>query len=264
MAVFHSMQIHDISNDEFLRRFGFARCQPHTIARWMQSDSEQQWHVNQANRKIREKLKSCGWTDDNVQYRYNNYGFRSDDDFHPFNPKPGCMFLGCSLTEGIGLNIEQTWAHRLWRNELGGVFYNLGQGGTGIETQYRLMRAWAPYIKPIAIYTLGAIVPRREILNDYGIPYHIVGPWSDYAEGSSAERLLGQAETDISTQRTFDSMRYVATNLGIPLYTVSLEARYRAIHRHETEGLLARDAIHYTVPWHEELSRGLHDWERIA
>lgn len=261
--MYHSMQIYDIGDDEFFKRFGFARCKPHTVARWMQTDDERQWRDSQANPETREKLRTSGWTDHSIEYRYNNYGFRSYDDYHLDDPKAGPMFLGCSITEGIGLRLEDTWAHRLW-TYMGGIFYNMGQGGTGLETQYRLMRAWAPRIRPVAIYSIGAIVPRREILNDYGTPYHIIGPWSDYASGSSAERLLGQAETDISTQRTFDAMRYAATTMGIPLYMISIDAMYRAERRHKEEGMVARDNIHYSKPWHEELSRGLHDWYRVA
>lgn len=264
--MYHSMQIHDVGDDEFLRRFGFSRCKPYTVARWMQTDSEQAWRDNQSNPATRERLKASGWTENSIEYSYNNHGFRSYDDYHPRdakNAKAGPMFLGCSTCEGIGLRLEDTWAHRLWTS-MGGVFYNMGQGGTGIETQYRLMRAWVPFIRPTAIFTLGAIVPRREVLNDYGIPYHIIGPWTDYASGSSAERLLGQAETDISTQRTFDAMRYVATTTGTPLYTISLDAMHRATQRHEKERALARDAIHYSKPWHEELSRGMDDWLRVA
>lgn len=263
MHKLHSMLVSDMGDQEFLDRFGFARCKPYTVARWMQNDDEHLWRRNQADRAIRDKLRFSGWSDTNVEYRYNNHGFRSMHDFDLGSPAPGYMFLGCSMTEGIGLNVEDTWAYRLWEN-MGGIYYNLGQGGTGIETQYRLLRAWAPRIRPVAIYSIGAIVPRREILNDYGTPSHIVGPWSEYDQGRSSEALLSVAETDVSTQRTFDAMRFVARELGIPLYFITKDAMWRASYICDMSGHTARDALHRSKFWHDELGRTTDNFDRVA
>lgn len=256
-------QFEKIDDGDFLRRYGFARSKPHTRSRWMASDTEEAWLANQRDRSMRERLSSCGWTADSVEYRYNNHGFRSDDDWDTSNAGGGAMFLGCSVTEGIGLNIEQVWSHRMSKI-LGGTFYNLGQAGTGIETQYRLMRAWAPVLRPMAILTLGAIGPRREILHD-DLPPTLVGPWTINDDMGMAEHgLVSEADHLISTQRTLDAMRHTASRLGIPLYVPSMEAGVRARKRGLDSRELARDGMHHGVGYHEELSRGMDGWERVA
>lgn len=271
--MYHSMQIYDIDDDEFFRRFGFARCKPHTVARWMQTDDERQWRDSQANPETREKLRVSGWTDHSIEYRYNNYGFRSYDDYHLINPKAGPMFLGCSITEGIGLNIEQTWAHRMSRI-IGGRFYNLGQAAAGIEAQYRLLRAWAPALRPTAIFTLGAIGPRREILSDDG-SHMVVGPWRTArhepwlnADPDEFERtevaLMSRMDQDVSTERALDAIKHVTIRLGIPLYMPLARTAERAKQHGFPTEQFARDGMHHGVGYHEVLSRGLDDWQRVA
>lgn len=256
-------QFEQIDDEDFLRRYGFARSKPRTRSRWMASDTEEAWLANQRDKGMRERLSSCGWMVDSVEYRYNNHGFRSDDDWDIDQPAEGSMFLGCSITEGIGLNIEQVWSHRMSRL-LGGAFYNLGQAGTGIETQYRLMRSWVPFLRPKAILTLGAIGPRREILQD-GNPPLLIGAWTpEERMGITEMGLVSEADHWLSTQRTLDAMKQVATRFGIPLYVPSLATGDRARQRGIGSRELARDGQHHGVGYHKELSRGLHDWERIA
>lgn len=252
--------LEDMDDLEFNRRFGFSRLAPHTRATWMPSDKESTWMDNQDDPITRERLARCGWTADNIQYRYNNYGFRSDDDFE-VGSSGGVIYLGCSLTEGIGLNVEDTWAYRMHAN-LGGRFYNLGQSATGIETQYRLMRAWVPMLRPSAVLTLGAIGPRRELLGDTGTL--VIGPWMDaYDVGHTEHALMGELEHAISTQRTLDAMRHVAMRFGVPLYMPSRETAGRAFAARSPDDC-ARDGIHWGRGWHAEMGRDLRGWERIS
>lgn len=257
-------QFEKTSDEDFHRLYGFAKDKPHSRSRWAAGDTEDTWTANQRDGAMRRLLDAAGWRIDSVEYRYNNHGFRSDDDWDVSDRGAGAMFLGCSITEGIGLNIEQTWGYRMSRH-LGGRFYNMGQSGTGIETQYRLMRAWAPVLMPTAILTLGAIGPRREVLRDNGTNPLLIGAWTPYDEmGNTDFGLLSEADHRLSTERTLDAMRYTATRLGIPLYVPSIEAGDRARQRYLDTKELARDGMHHGPGYHEELSRGLHDWERVA
>ena len=55
------------------------------------------------------------------EYKFNEYGFRETN--HYFD-KPITYICGCSITFGVGLNYEDTWAFKLGRNHI-----NLSQGG---------------------------------------------------------------------------------------------------------------------------------------
>lgn len=255
--------LHDMDDHTFMTRFGSSRMASGARHAWMPSDTAAAWDANQSDRAARTRIVASGWTRDSITYRYNNHGFRSDDDYHPGASHTGNIFLGCSITEGIGLNIEDTWAYRLCRL-LGGEFYNLAQAATGIETQYRMLKAWAPALRPRAVFTLGAIGPRREILRT-GEPPLNIGPWLPTSETGDTERaLLSEDDHAVSTQRTLDAMRYVAIGLGIPLYMPRQVAIDRALRRMIDEESYARDAVHPGRAYHEELARSMEDWRRIA
>lgn len=69
-----------------------------------------------------------------VEYRYNKDWFRSDH-FKKEHEGLHIVFSGCSNTEGIGQNIEDTWSYMLYQqisqqHKTSGYF-NLGRSGTG-------------------------------------------------------------------------------------------------------------------------------------
>ena len=73
--------------------------------------------------------------DGSVIYKYNSDWYRSDDFNKNQTSKFHILFNGCSETEGIGGNIEDSWA-KIMHTSLSkkydvGNFYNLGRAGTG-------------------------------------------------------------------------------------------------------------------------------------
>lgn len=75
-----------------------------------------------------------GREDCKVEYRYNSEWFRSDE-FTTRHDGLHILFAGCSNTEGVGSNIEDTWSYLLYKefakqNKISGYF-NLGKGGSG-------------------------------------------------------------------------------------------------------------------------------------
>jgi hypothetical protein len=97
-----------------------------------------------------------------IEYRHNNFGFRTPDDFNSIDE--GNVFLGCSHTMGVGHHLENTWSYKL-NKHIGGKFWNLSQGGCGIQTDYRLLSGWKDtlWIKNIFHYTVPH--PRFEFFN---------------------------------------------------------------------------------------------------
>jgi hypothetical protein len=69
-----------------------------------------------------------------VEYRYNDQWFRCDQ-FTKNHDGLHIVFSGCSNTEGIGQNIEETWSYRLYQDiakeHKTSGYFNLGRSGTG-------------------------------------------------------------------------------------------------------------------------------------
>ena len=96
-----------------------------------------------------------------IQYRHNNYGFRTPDDFNDVDT--GNVFLGDSYTFGIGYRLEDIWSYKL-SQKLGGKFWNLGQPGTSMGTAVRLMLGWKDYLKIDKIFHLIHQFPRFAVM----------------------------------------------------------------------------------------------------
>ena len=98
-----------------------------------------------------------------IEYSFNNYGFRTPDDFNDVDE--GNIFLGCSHTMGIGHLLENTWPYKV-NKKIGGKFWNLSQAGSGIQTAFRLLYGFKDYLKVKNIFHLALHYPRFEFIQD--------------------------------------------------------------------------------------------------
>ena len=90
---------------------------------WKASDTE-----NKFKTKLKEKPEAVSyWKDKSIEYRYNNYGFRTYDDFN--KDDEGIVCLGCSFTEGIGLPLEYNWLEGEYDNEVSPKAIHFTNGG---------------------------------------------------------------------------------------------------------------------------------------
>jgi len=80
------------------------------------------------------EIKSGCVDDGTVVYQYNKNFFRSDD-FKRVHDGKHILFSGCSETEGVGGNIEDSWSHilynRISKEEKCSGFFNLAKSGWG-------------------------------------------------------------------------------------------------------------------------------------
>lgn len=187
---------------------------------WESSDTRENWD---RGKFIAEKL---GWTEHNVKYRFNKWGFRHKDDF--VENRNSIVFLGCSMTMGTGVNYEQTWPYHVAK-ELGLDCVNLGQPGTGINAAYRVAKMWLPVIKPkiVMFYTPNPhrreLWPTDEMNRDDNIGSNAfadgvkqIGPWSE--DGSYAhdkykgyfKMYTSKRETDIWAEAYSDAIKHIS------------------------------------------------------
>ena len=157
--------LHKFSLDEFrgilLANYGEAN----TTLKWKASDMPDKFKMCSDDRKLKY------WTGKDLEYRYNNYGFRSDDNFN--KDDEGVVTLGCSFTEGIGLPIEYNWGYKVAKY-LNLKHWNLGQGGMGLHTAYRLLLGASQILnfKKVFLFTPPLyrkeyIIEDNKLLKDY-------------------------------------------------------------------------------------------------
>ena len=103
------------------------------------------------------------WKDKTIEYKFNNWGFRTYDDFN--TEDEGVVTLGCSFTEGIGLPLEYCWSNKIAKY-LNLKHWNLAQGGLGIHTCFRLLLGAKEKIKFKKVFLFAPPLYRKEFIVD--------------------------------------------------------------------------------------------------
>ena len=125
---------------------------------WWFSDGKPSYENNVD--KNYETMKTNGWINSSFKYTFNSHGFRCEE----FTDEPTIMFLGCSLTMGIGLPIESIWPELVSKN-LNMRCANLGIGGSASDTAFRLCHGWIDIVKPKIVIFLEPPGFRLELVN---------------------------------------------------------------------------------------------------
>ncbi len=92
-------------------------------------------------------------------YTYNELGFRGDS-----VSKDGfkIMSIGCSLTEGVGVNDDETWSHQISALIPNGVDLNFGVGGRSNDYICRCLLSYYDTIKPDLVLIMYTFLNRKE------------------------------------------------------------------------------------------------------
>lgn len=109
---------------------------------WIKPDDATRYKETIKNKNI------ITYTPEDFTYKRNSYGFRCDE-FNN-NDKIKILYGGCSITEGIGLPIEHTWAYFLNEHISNDIkntfsFYNISEGGVGINAIVRYIYVTLKY-----------------------------------------------------------------------------------------------------------------------
>ena len=99
-----------------------------------------------------------------LKIHLNNYGFRSNKDYHLENEPNEVWCFGCSHTMGIGLPLHHTWPHIL-EKQIDFKTKNFGVAGSGADMIWRLIENWVKYSthNPEHIYIFGFHHPRFSV-----------------------------------------------------------------------------------------------------
>jgi hypothetical protein len=211
------------------------------------SDSEKLWLEN-----LKKNNHSIQYYKNNpIEYKLNNEGFRTPDDFN--SEDEGNIFLGCSHTFGIGHHLENIWSYKL-NNIIGGKFWNLGIGGTGTATHFRLLLGFYKQLRIKNIFHYAPMYPRYEFIENSRPQNYIV---SDYNESwipklgdLMSDSLLTKEEMEMNWIRNTNAIKGLASEIGINYYLIEGSDKY---HGNEDGSLQARDLLHHTTLFHHKI-----------
>jgi hypothetical protein len=131
-------------------------------------------------------------------FTHNELGFRADSIY-----KEGLkiMTIGCSNTEGVGVDDKDTWPAILCSMISNSVNVNLGHGGRSNDYICRTLLTFYDFFKPDLVVILYTNLHRREIYTEQNgvegfIPTHSNGYLRYTAEGIKKQSMLFKLQND--------------------------------------------------------------------
>ncbi len=131
-------------------------------------------------------------------YTYNELGFRGDS-----IQKKGfrVMSIGDSMTEGVGVNDNETWPHQFSKLIPNAVDLNFGFGGRSNDYVSRCLLTYYDLIKPDLVLIMYPPIHRRDIYTkDGGIepftPIHEWGYTNETEDGKKIQKYLTELQND--------------------------------------------------------------------
>jgi lysophospholipase L1-like esterase len=125
--------------------------------------SSYKWHLYE---RVNKTFNGSGSdTSGLCTYTYNDLGFRGDS-----STKEGfrIMSLGCSLTEGIGVNDNETWPAQLCSHIPNSVNLNFGVSGRSNDFISRCLLSYFDLIKPDLVLIMYTYPTRKEYYTNLG------------------------------------------------------------------------------------------------
>ena len=140
--------------------FAFISSRASTSSTWLAPDT-----LDNYTESIKNAPNLYTYTD--IDYQFNSHGFRCDEFTLP--SELPIVFLGCSITEGIGIRHHETWSYQLLekirkKTNKNIPYWNLGLSGSGLDTQARHLYFLTTLlnIKVQFVFSLIPVAGRRE------------------------------------------------------------------------------------------------------
>jgi hypothetical protein len=131
-------------------------------------------------------------------YTYNSLGFRGDE---PNKTGFKIMSIGCSITEGVGVNDDETWSAQFCKLIPNAVDMNFGIGARSNDFICRCLMSYYDLIKPDLVLIMYTGTSRKEIYTkDSRVePYMPMGAWGymqDTVDGKKIQKYLTELQND--------------------------------------------------------------------
>lgn len=189
---------------------------------------------------------------DPIYYDINQYGFRCGI-FPEEECRESITFLGCSLTQGIGIHKENTWPVLL-SNMLKLREINLGIPGGSTDSAFRVYNEWQKIHKSKLTCLLLPPCNRMELISDN--KWANIGKWSAKLYSITDEmlvKLLDPILTEVRVDRNTAAIKWVAQETDSTLIIID----YTSVKIKENQ--LGRDNKHPGEQWHKAIAEAFHD-----
>lgn len=187
-------------------------------------------------------LMRFNWLDRKITYRFNSDGFRSEE-----FKENSIAFLGCSITFGIGLPLEDIYP-TLVSKKLNMPMSNLSVSGSSNDTAFRIAEYWLPRLKPSILILMSPDKSRMELLGRDITNYRVN---SQCIKDQFYQKwLLDEENARLNQLKNSLGIAYLCNSLGIKFLNFTVENDFCFI-----ENDLARDLSHPGVASHLETAR---------
>ena len=212
-----------------------------TTIKWLSPDSEENYKKHLKDAESKRLLDMFGWVDVDIDYTFNSEGFRIDE----FDSRPSWMAIGCSFTQGTGVNIQDRWT-TVVSNDIDLHCWNLGIAGAAGDTCYRTVRHYVPKLLPKFVVYLEPRYNRAELMTSME-PAPLVLNWAyDYKNWNGPyvkELLLNEGNLELAAEKNREAIRSICLQHNIPLIVYQPDA-YVSLVEDKTQHDLARDLLH--------------------
>lgn len=222
---------------------------PNRTFEWLGTDSEKNFNNNK--KEHFDLLEKNGWIDKKIIYKFNSHGFRCDE----FTNDPTIMFLGCSMTLGVGMTQEDTWTYQV-AQKLNLRLANLGIGGSSCDTAFRLCYEYIDKINPKIVVIRPPQIGRIELFLENDEPEHL-GPW--ISDGARSHISLESYYKKWIISESNSKYQKLKNLLAIEKLCIDRKIKFYNTENSETENLVSdnsigRDLMHPGIDWHNSLA----------
>ena len=221
-----------------------------TTQLWSGTDSEKRFQENLADPYFNIQLKQLGWIDPGaITYRYNSEGFRCKE----FDSRPAGIALGCSHTQGVGVDEDSTWPVQL-SQLMGEEIWNLGIQGAALDTCFRILEYW---IQQLNVKFVVCFVPglgRYEVFRQGWV--NVLPRKKDCPEWLTAYQknwVMFEENSNLNQRKNLLAMQQICDQYNVPFYYDTNESSPGSDHKH------GRDLLHYGRQGHKKLAEKMHD-----
>lgn len=218
--------------------------------RWIPGDDEKKYKHHMENR--RETMEKWGWDGPRGEftYKFNSHGFRADE----FSNEPSVMFIGCSMTMGVGIELENTWAHMVAR-DLGLKNHNLATGGSSNDASFRLFNHWHRIHRPeLVVY----YSPPRERMEIVTLDRKMVNllPQGHVVDNMYKQWILAHYNGEFNQQKNVMAVELLCRESNIPLVWLPHEQMFKTSDGFESIPYeYGRDLLHPGNGWHRNMHK---------
>ncbi len=149
--------------------------------------------------RINKSFKTSGSDDTGINtYTYNELGYRGDS----ISKNIDILSVGCSHTEGIGVNDNETWPHYV-AEALNMTHINMGFTGRSNDYISRTVTSYVRFFNPKYVFVMYTYPSRREYWTDEGPQPYASQQWGYFQDSPNKWNAFTELSSAKSDKHNF-------------------------------------------------------------